>query len=41
MEKAKLEYYDLQKTMQQLATKNINEKSKFEGYKSDVIYLYL
>ncbi|CAF0939041.1 unnamed protein product [Rotaria sordida] len=30
MEKAKHEYQDLQKTMQQLASKNTNEKSKFE-----------
>ncbi|CAF0947692.1 unnamed protein product [Rotaria sp. Silwood1] len=31
MEKAKHEYQDLQKTMQQIASKNINEKSKFEA----------
>ncbi|CAF0773701.1 unnamed protein product [Adineta ricciae] len=31
VEKAKHEYHDLQKTMQQIATKNTNEKSKFEA----------
>ncbi|CAF1356233.1 unnamed protein product [Adineta ricciae] len=31
MEKAKLEYHDLQKVMQQIATKTNHEKSKLEG----------
>ncbi|CAM4804717.1 unnamed protein product [Rotaria magnacalcarata] len=31
MEKAKREYHDLQKAVQQIATKNVNEKSKFEA----------
>ena len=34
MEKAKLEYHDLQKVMQQIATKTNHEKSKLEGYDS-------
>ena len=32
MEKAKNDYHDLQKTMQQISNKNINEKSKIERY---------
>ena len=32
MEKAKLEYHDLQKAMQQIASKTNHEKSKLEGY---------
>lgn len=32
MDKAKHEYHDLQKTIQQLSTKNHNEKSKLEKY---------
>jgi len=31
MDKAKHEYHDLQKTIQQLSTKNTNEKSKLEN----------
>ena len=38
MEKAKHEYQDLQKMMQQIATKNINEKSKLEKYKLITLY---
>ena len=38
MEKAKCEYQDLQKTMQQIATKNTNEKSKLEKYKLITLY---
>jgi hypothetical protein len=36
MDKAKLEYHDLQKTMQQIATKNIHEKSKLERYEKSI-----
>ena len=31
VEKAKHEYHDLQKTIQQIATKTTSEKSKLEG----------
>lgn len=32
MDKAKHEYHDLQKTLQQISTKNHHEKSKLEKY---------
>ncbi len=33
MDKAKHEYHELQKTIQQISTKNTTEKSKLERYK--------
>ncbi len=33
MDKAKHEYHELKKTVQQISTKNITEKSKLERYK--------
>jgi hypothetical protein len=41
MDKAKHEYHDLQKTIQQLATKNINEKSKLERSKKTNFLIHI